>query len=165
MSKILIRRTLREQGNHPSCCPRRIPTNIHRLVLHPISFSVCADADKWCSLCNDFGETLVLCSTCRVCVYVTGPASTRECLNWDPCTKSPAFIFRCLLWTRKTKSPSVVCTEFASKRSSLMIYIQLSLAVRPPNIKQVHFCYDPAVLVISLVWGETRTCFSTQLYH
>jgi hypothetical protein len=59
----------------------------------------------------------------------------------------------------------VVCTEIASKRSLLTMDFQLGLAVQPPDIKYIHFRYDPAVLVVSLAWGEAEISFGTQLYH
>lgn len=165
ISRTTIRKTLRGRRNHPSCCPRWILTNTHTLVLFPIPFSMHADMDKWCSFCNDFGETLVLCSTCRVCVCVTGPASARGCLRWDPCIDIPEFVFRCPLCTKRSKSPCAVCTETVPKTSSLLTMdAQLKLAVDLPDIRQIHFRYDPAVLIVSLAWGETQISFGAQLH-
>ena len=81
------------------------------------SLSACVDADKWCSLCNNFGGTLMLCSTCRVSVCVTDPAELRGCLVWDACIQSPTFVFRCPL-----------CT---TSQSLTVWYVRKSLPSRP----------------------------------
>jgi len=135
-----------------------------RAISTPL-FPACADKNKWCSFCNDFGETLVLCSTCRVCACVTGPASARGCFIWDPCIDSPEFVFRCPLCTKRSRSPCVVCTEIVSEDFALTLDVQLRSKVEIPDIKQIHFRYDPAVLIISLAWGGFQTSFGTQLYY
>jgi len=127
--------------------------------------SRCADADKWCSFCNDFGETLVLCSTCRIGVCVTSPESSRGCLIWDARINDPTFVFRCPLCTTRSKSSCVVCVETAPNPPLLTEEIQLKLAVQPPDIKHVHFRYDPAVLIVSLTWHGTQDSFANQLRH
>jgi hypothetical protein len=54
-----------------------------------------ADHRKWCSFCNDFGKTLVLCSTCRVGVCVRTRGESSGCLLWEPHFGDPKFIFEC----------------------------------------------------------------------
>lgn len=48
--------------------------------------------------------------------------------------------------------------------SLLMMDAQLKLAVNLPDIKEIHFRYDPAVLIVSLAWGETQISFGAQLH-
>lgn len=43
--------------------------------------------------------------------------------------------------------------------------IKLKLAVRLPNARDVHFRYDPPVLIVSLSWHKTQATFGAQLYH
>jgi hypothetical protein len=54
-----------------------------------------ADTVKWCSFCNDFGDTLVLCAGCRVAGCVAQAGTPSGCLRWSPCIEEVDFIFYC----------------------------------------------------------------------
>lgn len=63
------------------------------------------DQPKWCSLCNDFGELLVLCAGCRVAICSQTIDSSAGCLGWNKDTGKDSFVFYCpYCRTRKSKT-------------------------------------------------------------
>lgn len=58
---------------------------------------------QWCSLCNDFPQTLLLCSRCRVGACVTSADSDKGCLAWAPCILEDGFVFKCPFCAKRLK--------------------------------------------------------------
>lgn len=51
---------------------------------------------QWCSVCNDFGGTMVLCAGCRVAVC-SGTADDTDsgCLEYDEAIEDDDFVYYC----------------------------------------------------------------------
>ena len=64
---------------------------------------------QWCSICEDFGTLLVLCSRCRVSICVKSQETSVGCAKWDPIIEDPTFIYICPWCATQSTGLSMVC--------------------------------------------------------
>ena len=60
--------------------------------------------DQWCTICRDRNADLLLCAGCRsgLCARsVDDPRSATGCLEYDPATLDPKFIFHCPICSQR----------------------------------------------------------------
>ena len=124
-----------------------------------------ADSAKWCSLCNDFEEYLILCAGCRVGMCSMSSESNIGCLIWSSLVNDEDFVYYCPFCTKRTKVGGVVCILKVISCSNLTSCPQLPLHKEVPHKKRIWFQYDPAVLIVAATWPQTKDPFISYLHH
>lgn len=141
---------LREKEMEPHIMAPSTNPDDYSQVRHERSFTVISDSltgEQWCSLCTDFGVTLLLCATCRVGVCMTSLGVSTGCIKWDSVVNEDTFIYHCPF-----------CP--ASRQC-----VQLPLRdARPCNSDDLWYRYDPPVLIVSLDLDPTKAKFAQLLY-
>ena len=119
---------------------------------------------QWCSLCNDYGKTLVLCAGCRTGVCCSDTESDVGCLQWEPVLNTPEFVFYCPYCSyAKRRKPAVSPTDWWHV-PGLDIECVAICRLELPRMWNVWFRYDPPVIVIGVTWHQTREPF-TEYFH
>jgi len=80
----------------PLMAPSAVPADyskVSKICRSP--WGMFAEDAKWCSICFDFGQTLLLCAGCRVGVCVTSPVSHIGCAVWHPGIHNNDFVYHC----------------------------------------------------------------------
>jgi len=134
-------------------------------IPHVIAALPCPNLLQWCSLCNDFGELLILCAGCRVAVCSSSLESGASCLQWSHETKKDDFVYYCPFCTRSLKKIPLVCGSYNCGGSHVIFYPQLPLRVETPYRHSVYFRYDPPVLIIAATWHQTTHPFIDTFYN
>jgi hypothetical protein len=68
-----------------------------------------ANSAKWCSICSDFGNHMVLCAGCRVGICTTTATVLTGCMNWSAIIEEDDFVFFCPFCARSKKVACQVC--------------------------------------------------------
>ncbi|KAF9789147.1 hypothetical protein BJ322DRAFT_1102529 [Thelephora terrestris] len=139
-AKALIRQDI-QNGKYSGMEDRREPPSMAPSD-NPDDYSV------WCSLCNDFGEFIILCSKCRVGICSTNPTISTGCLEWKPIVHEADFIFTCPF-----------CVQ--SGRETCLLPLRREL----PHAFDIWYRYDPAVLIIGATWHQNDFPFVQLLQH
>ena len=63
---------------------------------------------QWCTLCKEFGRTLILCAGCRVGICSMSKVSHAGCLRWNPAIERSDFVFYCPFCSADRNLPCVV---------------------------------------------------------
>lgn len=74
---------------------RRIRCYTPLFVVSPLFHIAWLTTLQWCSLCNDVGSILVLCSQCRVGICLLTHETIYGCLRWQEGIYSDGFVFVC----------------------------------------------------------------------
>ena len=156
-------------------------TNLRPPYMHPcaeplkyskvgvvIVFQAGSDAlPKWCSICNDFGEILVLCAGCRVGVCVAGRGTSGGCFEYNPRIQSQDFVFYCpyCATARKKACQVRVGTATTTWQSHLNCsQLVTRQGVVLPSKGAVWFRYDPPTLIVAITWHLTQAKFGRLLH-
>ena len=104
----------RAEGEVEEVCPAYMPpsadpedySKVCSFVMLP---RLSTDSPKWCSVCEDFGDVMVLCSHCRVSICVKTLDTISGCVAWESRIEDPDFVYVCPWCARKSQERSPVC--------------------------------------------------------
>jgi hypothetical protein len=98
---------------------------------------------QWCSLCNDIGSILVLCSGCRVGICLLTHQTVYGCLRWQEGIENDDFIFLCPFCAWKTDDEcSVWLPERPVRLATKYMYFSLALSTNWASTRGATLCTD-----------------------
>ena len=117
--------------------------------------------EPWCSICNDFGSTLILCAECRVTACMETMGTGIGCVAWDDTAFDDNFMYICPYCAFRPKGGNYGMCDCPPSILTWFHLHQLCLTDTQHLPKKMHilYRYDPPVLIIALMWHEMQAGF------
>ena len=124
---------------------------------------------KWCSVCDDFSGTLVLCAGCRVGVCTANNGGLSGCLAGSVELEDDNLIYYCRFCSEAgaVSDFDVGIVTFQRVIGRVAYHIR-QLKERNedwPDKQDVLFRCDPGVIVVSMNWHEKQMEIGESIHH